>query len=427
MVGVLRRFVSQNPLLIVVGLGLAIAGGIYAFNTLYYRDPCPDDDFRVPSTLARNWRNTDFCRYAYPSSEFQSGGVERDGIPPLYPRGYRYPDDIPRYGGDEAAFTVSYQSVEEAERWLQDQSPVLVVEIGGDARAYALGILTRHEIANTEIGSVPVAVTFCPLCNTGIAFERVIDGRELHFGVTGYLRNSDLVMWDHETESWWQQATGEAVVGEMTGSRLNFVTSSMVSWREFKAAFPNGLVLKPPSESSADSNPYTAYDSGDPFLFYGEWDRRLPSTERVLGYALVSETTTLAVAYDFPSLRRMVVVNDEVGGNLVAVFWQPGATSALDRRAISESREVGSATLFSRELEDGTLLTFNAEGTTIKDDQTSSTWNIFGQATGGALKGTQLRQLIAVTHFWFAWQAFYPTTIVWEAGKLTDEVLKEPN
>lgn len=384
--------------------------------------------FDVPERFAEAiWPNTDFCKFVYPASQFLSGGVPRDGIPPIYPAGYIYPDTIVNYGGRPAAYTVDYWTIEETNTWLLDQSPVLVAVVNEEARAYPLGILTRHEIANTEIGGVPVAATFCPLCNTGVVFERVVDGQELHFGVSGLLRNSDLVMWDHETESWWQQATGEGVVGHYAGAQLKFVTASMVSYTEFKAAYPNGMVLAPPRiDSSYDYNPYAGYDSGDPFLYQGFFDERLRATERVLGY-VTDGGERISVGYPFNLLQEQIVVNDRIGGEPVVVFWQPGATSALDGSVISDSKAVGSATMFSSVLADGTPLSFSTDGTTIKDDQTNSTWNIFGQAIEGELAGVALPQLQAVTHFWFAWTAFYPDTVLWETGTLTDDLLEARN
>jgi hypothetical protein len=377
---------------------------------------------------AKVWQNTDFCNHQYSASQFLSGGVPRDGIPPIYPQGYLYPENITGIGGKTPAYQISYQTIEQGNEWLTDVSPVLVVEVEGESRAYPLGILTRHEIANTEIAGVPVAVTFCPLCNTGIAFRRELDGQVLHFGVSGYLRNSDLVMWDHETESWWQQATGEGVVGTMAGKQLEFLSASMVSWGEFKSQYPDGSVLAPPRDDrfGYDYNPYAGYDSSTtPFLYRGMIDDRLPAMERVLSFIMGDTETPIAVVYPFSVLESVVVANDSVGGVPVVVFWQPGAASALDSSRISESEMVGSAMLFERTLADGTVLTFIADGTTIKDEPTGSTWNIFGEAIEGELAGTRLTQRIAVPHFWFAANAFHPDSVIWEAETTTDDLLME--
>ncbi|NIN68937.1 MAG: DUF3179 domain-containing protein, partial [Anaerolineae bacterium] len=142
-----------------------------------------------------------------PYSEILSGGPPKDGIPAI---------DAPKF-----------ISVEEADEWLQPQEPVVLVQVGDDARAYPIQILMWHEIVNDTIGEVPVAVTYCPLCNTGVAFERTFDGQVLDFGTTGRLRYSNLIMYDRQTETWWQQATGEGIVGEYALRQLTFVPASM--------------------------------------------------------------------------------------------------------------------------------------------------------------------------------------------------------
>jgi len=341
------------------------------------------------------WDKTDFETYSVPPDQFRSGGVPPDGIPPI---------DNPRY-----------EPISEAEDWLQAQSPILAVEVDGDARAYPLAILTRHEIANTTIGGVPAAVTFCPLCNSGIVFERRLeDGTILRMGVSGLLRNSDLVMWDDQTQSWWQQFTGEALVGSLTGTQLDMIPSTMVSFGAFAQQYPQGMVLSRSgagySERSYGGNPYPGYDSSSrPFLFDGDLDNRLPATERVLAGVIGGEAT----AYPFRVLRERQVINHTVGGVDVVAIWQPGATSALDGNDIDNSRDVGMAALYRREL-NGQNLTFTSTANgTITDEQTNSTWNVFGTAIAGELAGAQLRQELAAPHFWFAWHAFEPDTILY--------------
>ncbi len=336
--------------------------------------------------------NTDFCQRNIEFSEVLSGGVPRDGIPPI---------DDP-----------NFESVTEASSWLQPQSPVVIVEVDGDARAYPLAILTRHEIVNDNFGDVPVAVTFCPLCNSAMAFERRIDGETLRLGVSGNLRNSDLIMWDDVTHSWWQQLTGEGIVGEHTGRQLTILPSQVFGFGEFAERFPEGSVLDR-GRRTYDRNPYGGYDSNpDPFLFRGDIDDRLFPTARVLAVALNDQP----IAYAFDSLAQNRVINDTVAGTDVVALWQPGAASALDRSVIDDSRDVGMAALYDREV-GGQTLTFiyDEDADEIRDEQTDSLWNVFGEAIAGELEGTSLRQLLAAPHFWFAWAAFYPDTEIYES------------
>ena len=335
------------------------------------------------------WDTTDFCMHTVPLEEIFSGGVPPDGIPPI----------------DDPAF----DSLEVAGQWLQPQSPVLSLELQGIARAYPLAILTRHEIVNDVFDDRPVAVTFCPLCNSAVVFDRRVEGETLRFGVSGNLRHSDLVMWDDLTKSWWQQFTGEGIVGSYAGTQLELLPSLLVSFGEFAQQYPQGEVLSPGFRGYG-SNPYVGYDSSPrPFLFFGEPDGRLFATERVLGAFLGGES----VAWPFPALREAPVINDRIGDFEVVALWQPGQTSALDASDINSSRDVGMAALYDRELE-GQVLSFalDDEGR-IVDEQTGTRWNVFGTALEGELAGSQLRQHLAFPHFWFAWAAFRPETRVY--------------
>ncbi|MBN2472653.1 MAG: DUF3179 domain-containing protein [Anaerolineae bacterium] len=350
---------------------------------------CDDPPIDV-SRLIGVWDKTDFCQYQEGVfEEIISGGVPRDGIPPI---------DNPEF-----------DSIEDASSWLEPQSPVIAVEIEGEARAYPLAILTRHEIVNDNFGDTPVAITFCPLCNSAIVFDRRVDDHTLRFGVSGLLRNSDLIMWDDLTQSWWQQFTGEGIVGQYTGTQLTIYPSQVVGFSAFVEQYPAGTVLAPAGRFYG-SNPYVGYDStAQPFLFQGTPDDRLFATERVLA-GVISGTP---VAYPFSQLERDGVINDTVSDLAVVAFWQPGATSALDQSDIDSSQDVGMAALFSREL-DAQTLTFSVdEEGLIRDDQTGSVWNVFGTAVGGPLAGSQLRQMLAAPHFWFAWAAFFPETILY--------------
>ena len=352
-------------------------------------DDPPDDpsDQLDPRVLNSDWR-TDFSIHSVPLGDFLSGGPLKDGI-----RSLENPPFI---------------SIEEGNESFVDNEPVIAIEINGDARAYPLGILTQHEIANDVIGGVPVAVTFCPLCNSAIVFARELDGVVYEFGVSGVLRNSDLVMFDRQTESWWQQFTGEAIVGELTGSLLDIVASSTVSWADFKETFPDGQVMSTETGFGRiyGFNPYIGYDSNEsPFLFRGEPDTRLSPIERVSAVDLNGD----AVAYPFSLLEEERVIHDTVGGEEIVVFFQFGTASALDAGQISDGRDVGAVGVF-RPVANGQTLTFSPDGDDIIDDQTGSRWNILGRAMDGELAGAQLELVVHADHFWFAWAAFKPDT-----------------
>ncbi len=346
-----------------------------------------------PNGWGFGW-NTNFNVRTVDLDEIISGGPPRDGIPPVdSPKFVAVADEVGIYA---------------------DNAPVIQLEVNGDVRAYPIGILTWHEIVNDVIGGVPVTVTFCPLCNTAIAFERTIDGEVFDFGTSGTLRKSDLVMWDRQTESLWQQIGGEAIVGSMVGAKLNLLSAPIVSWAQFKENFPDALVLSQETGFTRNygTNPYSGYDdvNNSPFLFRGELDSTLSPFERVVTLDLGDEF----VAYPFPLLEDVRVFQDVRKQQEIAVFWTPGASSALDARNIDEGREVGSTGVFVRGV-DGESLDFTpnpADDQTFVDQQTRSTWNIFGKAVDGPLVGTQLEPLVFANHFWFAWAAFQPDTEV---------------
>jgi len=336
---------------------------------------------------------TDFSKHSVSYEEILSGGPPKDGIPAI---------DAPKF------ITVS-----EANKWLKDVEPVIFFQMGDDTRAYPIQIFMWHEIVNDTVGSVPVVITFCPLCNTAIAFERTANGQVLDFGTTGRLRYSNLIMYDRQTETWWQQATGEAIVGELTGLQLVFSPASIIAWADFKATHPEGEVLSRETgfQRSYGQNPYVGYDdvNNPPFLYRGPaTPDAMPPVARVLTIDLNDD----AVAYPYDVLQKVNVVNDTVGGKDVVVFWAAGTASALDAGTVAGGRDVGTANTFARDL-DGQTLTFALDGSRIVDEETGSEWDVLGRAVSGKMAGKQLSPVVAINHFWFSWAAFKPETRVY--------------
>jgi hypothetical protein len=337
--------------------------------------------------------STDFSRATIYFDEILSGGPPKDGIPAI---------DNPKF-----------VTVDEADAWLKDVEPVIFLEVNGKARAYPLQVLTWHEIVNDVIAETPVVVTFCPLCNTAIAYERSLDGVVYDFGTTGRLRYSNLIMYDRQTETWWQQATGEAIIGELAGSSLNFIPAVIIAWSDFRSAHPAGLVLSRETgyNRAYGRNPYQGYDDVNtpPFLYRGpETPGQLPSVARVLAAELNGE----AVAYPYELLEEENVINDMLGSLPVVAVWTKGTASALDTGIIAEGRDVGAANLFERSI-DGRVLTFELKDQNVVDRETGSVWNVFGQAIDGELQGKQLTPVVAINHFWFSWAAFKPDTRIY--------------
>ena len=343
---------------------------------------------------AADWPRTDFSRHSVNLGEIQSGGPRKDGIPAI---------DRPRF-----------ESVRAAQRWIKPHEPVIALRLGEDARAYPLQILIFHEIVNDRFASMPVTVTFCPLCNASMAFDLRVGPAVLDFGTTGLLRKSDLVMYDRQTESWWQQFTGTGIVGRYANAVLRRVPSQIVSFAEFADTAPGGRVLSRDTGFARPygRNPYLGYDSIDrtPFLLSETPDKRLPPMERVISVTIGKRQRV----YPFAALEGQPVINDELAGAPIAILSRGGMASPLDSERIERGRRIPAASAFSRRI-DGQVLRFAQRDGRIVDETTGSEWNLLGDAVAGPLKGKRLVPLDSGVHFAFAWLAFNPDTEIWVA------------
>ena len=323
-------------------------------------------------------------------SQLRSGGPPPDGIPSI---------SNPVF---HAAASVDY---------LTPTSPVLAVEINGDARAYPIDVMVWHEIVNDTVGGVPVAVQYCPLCNSAAVVDRRVEGRVLEFGVSGLLYNSSLVMYDRQTKTLWSHFASRPLYGALGEAELVDYPSTIVGFEEWRDAHPDGLVMS--RDTGADraygSNPYPGYDDVDaePFLFEGEVDGRYTAMTRMVGVAADGQAT----AFPLLELREAGTVEAELAGEPIVAFWVPGSASALDAGQVAGGVDVGATGVFSPVVGDETL-TFAASDGVITDAETDSTWNIFGEAIDGELVGTELEQIVHVDTFWFAWIAFHPDSTV---------------
>lgn len=256
------------------------------------------------------WPKTDFTITSIDLAEIFSGGPPKDGIPSI----------------DDPSFVAIEDAV------LEDIEPVIGLNVGDDFRAYPLQVLMWHEIVNDVVGGVPVTVTFCPLCNASMVFDRRLDGQVLDFGTTGKLRNSDLVMYDRQTESWWRQFLGEAIVGSMTGKRLKLLPARIESFANFRARAPQGKVLKPNFSLFRDygRNPYEGYDSlSSPWLYKGDLPVDIAPLARVV--------TVDGEAWSLDLLRKLgTIAKDDM-----VISWEPGQSSALDTSIIAQGFDIG--------------------------------------------------------------------------------------
>jgi len=359
---------------------------------------CPDPfgGEEIAFSLA-GWSETDFCQHSVDIGEIVPGGQPRDGIPPIE--------------------SPAYESVDSASAWMGDGWPVLALVGSDEVFGYPLPILLWHEVVNTIVDGVPVAITYSPMSGSARAFAgRGLSGTPLVFGTTGNLRFGNSILYDRSSASWWQQLSGEGIIGELTGSSLGALPTQVLAWSDFRAEYPRARVLSRATGAVREygTSPYAGLDdSGDlPGLLRsfvpGEVDGRLRPMARVTALPLDGG----AVAFPFGELSTARVVNDEADGQPVVVFWGAGAVSLTDAARVDESRDVGSSGTYRRDLA-GQVLTFEWTEGEIRDRETGSSWSLAGRAVAGPLQGQQLTRLVSVEAYWFAWSAIFPETRIW--------------
>ena len=317
---------------------------------------------------------TDEIKHIVPLDKIKSGGPPKDGIPSI---------DKPNFVTESEANFVS------------DNDIVIGLQINGETKAYPLFILVWHEIVNDVVGGIPVAVTYCPLCFTNQVFERTVNGEVTEFGTSGKLYNSNLVMYDRNTDSQWSQAIGMAITGELTGHTLTRVPFDVAKWSDWKTLYPETLVLttKTGHIRAYGSDPYGDYYTDPQIIFPVEnKDDRLHPKEIILGF----DNGSIYKAYKLIDVEEKTIINDEIG----------------DKKLLLVSLYPEMARAFNRVVDD-TILEFQYVDGKIIDTQTNSQWNLEGEAIEGQLKGKKLEREVFNPGFWFEWIAFHPNSLVY--------------
>jgi hypothetical protein len=354
-----------------------------------------------PKNIPFDWK-TDISKHSVPLSEIQI----------VLPKGSFPTLDFPNFVGKQEGLNMFFS-----------KEPVIAIEIDGIAKAYSLNILTMHEISNDLLNDVPILVTYCPLCNSGIVYLRKIEynGKEnlMEFEPSGMLRNSDMVMLDRNTETLWQQLMGVAIVGELDKKELDILPSLIISVEEFFNRYPQGEILSKKTgfsdnEDHYGTNPYKNYDDENAkpyerFFNSDKIDKRLPPMERIVDI----EDNGKYKIYTFKDIEKAGVLNDSFKTKDVVLFHQSGTISILDESDISTSKDIGTIAVFNRKL-DGKKLSFEKINGVFKDLQTKSSWDITGICYEGKLKGKQLKIEPHSNHFAFAWLAFYPDSEIFK-------------
>jgi len=315
-------------------------------------------------------------KHIVPLDQIVSGGPPPDGIPSI---------DSPKF-----------ISIDDGNKFLADSDKVVGVKINGDVRAYPLQILVWHEIVNDNVGGIPVAITYCPLCFTNQVFSRTVNNTILEFGTSGKLYNSNLVMYDRSINSLWSQALGEGIVGKYAGIKLQKLPFDVAYWKDWKQLYPQSKVL---SKDTGSARPYGAdpygdyYTSPDILFPISNRDSRLGLKEIVVGLE-----NGLYKAYKLQDIEKLKVINDQLNNKSIALFsLYPIMARVFDSSVNGQSL----------------IFQYNFTNNSFSDKQTGSQWNFDGISVEGPLKGKQLSRLPFDEGYWFEWVAFHPATKIY--------------
>jgi hypothetical protein len=361
----------------IIIFGVAIAVLAVSFQD----ESIPEITLASPTTIQVDSKYTELAimetngvRHLIPLDKIRGGGPPKDGIPSI---------DNPIFANIQGS------------HFMSDSDTVIGLEINGETKAYPLFILVWHEIINDNVGGTPVAVTYCPLCYTNQVFERVIDGQEVEFGTSGKLYNSNLLMYDRLTESYWSQALGMAVKGELTGYQLNLIPFDVITWGDWKKLHPDTLILTTDTGyiRSYATDPYGNYYTEPRILFPVEHsDDRMHPKEIIIGF----NQDNIYKAYKQNDIESNIIINDSIGNIPVILVSLFSENSRAFERTIN-----------------GVVLDFEYSDGKIFDSQTNSEWNYDGLSISGEYSGEQLQRMPIEPGFWFEWVAFHPETLVY--------------
>ncbi len=354
-------------------LGMVVLVGIVSFLVTFPDDVKSESDVQITSATS-DIMITDGKKHIIPLDKIRGGGPPKDGIPSI----------------DEPKFVTVDES-----QFVSDQDIVIGLDINGETKAYPLFILVWHEIVNDVVGGIPVSVTYCPLCYTNQVFDRTLDGTIVEFGTSGKLYNSNLVMYDRLTDSYWSQGLGLAIVGELSGDSLDTIPFDVITWGDWKELHSDTVVLTTDTGyiRSYTTDPYGSYYTNPQILFpVDNQDDRIPLKEIIVGF----HQDDIFKAYKQSDVESNVVINDTVGDSSILVV----------------SMFAGNSRIFDR-MVNGETLNFTFEDGLILDTRTNSVWNYDGKSISGPMKGEQLSRLSINPGFWFSWFSFHPDTLIY--------------
>ncbi|MEM9919385.1 MAG: DUF3179 domain-containing protein [Bacteroidota bacterium] len=341
---------------------------------LLFFSACKNDDASGSDALGAGW--------SISQSEVLNGGPGKDGIPSV----------------DNPIFV----DVAEVEPYLRDDHLVVGIKVGDEVKAYPHPILDWHEIVNDEVGGEPIALTYCPLTGSALAWSRRLSVGVTTFGVSGLLYQTNLIPYDRETDSNWSQMLMQSVQGQLRDEEPALFPIVETSWASWQKMYPNTKVLSTNTGTTRNygSYPYGDYRTANWLLFnVNPRDERLNLKERVHGLRIDNQVKV----YRFGSFNEGTrLVNDQFMGKDVVVVG-----SEADNYIVS----------FNRRLESGEVLEFTAVPDAlpiVMTDQSGSNWNIFGEAVDGPKAGTQLGFESSLIGYWLTFGSFYPQPAIFE-------------
>ena len=290
----------------------------------------------------------------------------------------------------------AFEPADKADRVMASEELVIGLVGEREQRAYSTWQLDRYEIVNDVFEGRPVAVTWCPLCGTGVVYDRTVGSRTLTFGVSGMLFRDALVMFDRETDTLWTHVDGQAIEGPLAGRSLVPVAAVHATWKQWKALYPNSLVLK---KRGNFRSPYESYNRNSRQLgIFGRrnLDERLPGKERILGI----RADDVAMVFPVGKVRNARIVQAQIG-SLPVVLAAPE-----DFPVVAYDRRVNDRTL--------TFSLSETKPAALRDVETGTVWRLSdGLAVKGPLKGRQLIRVVAHPAFWFGWRGYFPHSKIW--------------
>ena len=295
----------------------------------------------------------------------------------------------------------AFEPAEKADRVMDSKELVIGLVGEREQRAYSTWQLDRHEIVNDVFEGRAIAVTWCPLCGTGVVYDRTVDNRTLTFGVSGMLFRDALVMFDRETDTLWTHVDGRAIQGPLAGRTLVLVAAIHATWKQWKTLYPDSLVLKKRGEFRS---PYESYNRSSQKLgIFGRRneDTRLPGKERILGI----RADTAVVVFPLGEVRKARIAHAQVGSLPVVL-----AAPEKDLPAVAYDRRVNDRAL--------TFTLTETKPPALRDVETGTIWRLSdGLAVEGRLKGAQLTRVVAHPAFWFGWRGYFPYSEIWTASR----------